>query len=73
MHWKLNTKIVLNFWFKHDILQAHNDKEKGCKNSTSNDALIGGGKQIVRRKAINPFENDSPNNEGIKQSGAILF
>ncbi|KAJ8434307.1 hypothetical protein Cgig2_009932 [Carnegiea gigantea] len=66
VYWKLNTKIVLNFRFKHDILQAHSDKEKGCENSASNDALIGGGKQTITRKAINPSKNDSLDNEGGK-------
>ena len=57
----------------HDILQAHSGKEKGCENSASNDALVGGGKPTLTRKAINPSENDSPDNEGVKQSRAILF
>ncbi|KAJ8433706.1 hypothetical protein Cgig2_019815 [Carnegiea gigantea] len=47
----------------HDILQAHSDKDKGCENSVSNDALISGGKLTVTRKAINPSKNDSPDNE----------
>ncbi|KAJ8436266.1 hypothetical protein Cgig2_011538 [Carnegiea gigantea] len=42
------------------------DKEKGCENSASNDAVIGGGKLTVTRNAINPSENDSPDNEGGK-------
>ncbi|KAJ8433395.1 hypothetical protein Cgig2_028995 [Carnegiea gigantea] len=57
--------------FKHDILQVHSDKEKGCENSASNDALIGGEKQIVIRKAINPSENDSPENEGGGTDGKV--
>ncbi|KAJ8443702.1 hypothetical protein Cgig2_032325 [Carnegiea gigantea] len=47
----------------HDILQPHSDKEKGCENSASNDALIGGGKQTVTKNAINPSENDFLENE----------
>ncbi|KAJ8441651.1 hypothetical protein Cgig2_019785 [Carnegiea gigantea] len=56
---------------KHDILQAHSDKEKGYENSASNDAMISGGKLTVTRNAINPSENDSPDNEGIKQFGKL--
>ncbi|KAJ8433347.1 hypothetical protein Cgig2_004500 [Carnegiea gigantea] len=35
----------------HDILQAHSDKEKGCENSVSNDALISDGK-LTRKLLI---------------------
>ncbi|KAJ8452538.1 hypothetical protein Cgig2_000127 [Carnegiea gigantea] len=48
----------------HDILQAHSDKEKGCKNFASNEALITGGNLTFTTTAINPSENDSPDNEG---------
>ena len=68
---KLNTTIVLNFRFKHDIQRAHNDKEKGCENSPSNDALISGGKLTVTSKAITPSENDSPDNEGVKHTNGM--
>ena len=33
--------------------------------------MIGGGKLIITRNAINPFENDSPDNEGVKQFGKL--
>ena len=41
--------------------------EKRCGNSVSNDALIDGGKLTVIRNAISPFQNDPPNNEGVKE------
>ncbi|KAJ8440414.1 hypothetical protein Cgig2_017647 [Carnegiea gigantea] len=66
---KIESKIVHNF--KHDILQAHSDKKKGCENSASSDAVIGGGKLTVTRNAINPSENDSSDNEGVKQFGKL--
>ncbi|KAJ8422765.1 hypothetical protein Cgig2_020669 [Carnegiea gigantea] len=55
----------------HDILQAHSDKEKGCKNSTSNEALITGGNLTFTTTAINPSENDSPDNEGGGKDGKV--
>lgn len=63
----VHKELQIPSWLNHDILQAHSDKEKGRENSASNDAVIGGGKLIVTRNAINPSENDSPDNEVLKE------
>ncbi|KAJ8422317.1 hypothetical protein Cgig2_008314 [Carnegiea gigantea] len=52
--------------------QKENDMANSQKDNDTTNAQkekYGGGKLTVTRNAINPFQNDSPNNEGVKESG----